>query len=260
MNHHYQQPLPHLSPYIKTILVLEDSAPPDDTTLPLFTNGMPALICRTEKEQNGNENITQLALLGTSAPANCWEISCNTTLIAYFFKPFVLPCIFNIAAAKLKESPVDLRIWEPHKTNALITQLTYATTTSQKIAVLDNLLAHQLQQQKKECAIIQSATDRIMHNSCTEILSDILHELNLNERTFQRMFKKYVGVTPNQFRRICQFQLSFAQLRTGQFDNLSGVAYDCGFADQSHFIRSFKEFTQTTPNNYLRFGLKLKDR
>ena len=51
-----------------------------------------------------------------------------------------------------------------------------------------------------------------MYNSGTEILSELLEKFKLNERTFQRIFKKYVGVTPNQYRRICQFHISFAQL------------------------------------------------
>ena len=92
-----------------------------------------------------------------------------------------------------------------------------------------------------------------------EILSVLLNKLNLTERTFQRIFKKYVGITPNQYRRICQFQISFAQLRSKKFDTLTDVAYDNGFADQSHFIRSFREFTQITPGNYLKFGMNGKN-
>jgi len=98
-----------------------------------------------------------------------------------------------------------------------------------------------------------------MCNPDTEILSILQNKLELNERTFQRIFKKYVGVTPNQYRRICQFQVSFTQVRAKNFDKLSDVAYENGFADQSHFIRSFKEFTQITPNDYLKSGLKEKD-
>jgi AraC-like DNA-binding protein len=37
-----------------------------------------------------------------------------------------------------------------------------------------------------------------------------------------------------------------------RFEKLTDVAYDNGFADQSHFIRSFREFTNVTPNTYLR--------
>jgi AraC-like DNA-binding protein len=98
-----------------------------------------------------------------------------------------------------------------------------------------------------------------MCNSGTpEILSATLENLNISIRTFQRIFKKYVGVTPSQYRRICQFQFSFAQLRAKQFNKLTDVAFDNGFADQSHFIRSFREFTQITPQDYIRSGLSVK--
>jgi AraC-like DNA-binding protein len=258
MQYRYQKPHQQLSEYVRTVLIAEGFAQPDDNKLPLFTNGMPALLCRTAKSSVGTEHILQLALFGKSTPADGWEIKEEETIIAYFFKPFALATIFNLAATELMKTPIELSNWNAHKTNALRMQLIYAITTAQKIEALDNLLLHQLQQQQKECETILYATDHIMYNSTKEILSEILKDLNINERTFQRMFKKYVGITPNQYRRICQFQLSFTQLKTGQFDNLTDVAFENDFADQSHFIRSFKEFTQLTPKDYIKSGLKRK--
>jgi AraC-like DNA-binding protein len=220
---------------------------------------MSALFCKTEKDQSGNENIIQIALFGKEVPEEHWIVKTNETIIAYFFKPFALAGMFNMNAAKLLASPIDLGNWHAHKTNALKPQLIYASSTSRKIEVLDNLLIQQLQQNKRECEIIKYATDQIMLDPGMEILSEMLSRLDLNERTFQRIFKKYVGITPNQYRRICQFQLSFYQLRSKDFNKLTDIAYDSGFADQSHFIRSFKEFTQITPNDYLKSGLKDKN-
>ena len=259
MNHWYQTPNQLLSGYIRTVLILEGFSQPDPDNLPLFTNGMPALFCKTEKESSGNEKIIQLGIFGRSVPEEYWNVNADTTIIAYFFRPFALATTFNIPANKLNKEPIDLSNWSPHKINALKTQLIYAASTSRKVEVLDNLLIDQLKQNKRECEIIQNITDQIIYNPGTEILSEVLEKFKLNERTFQRVFKKYVGVTPNQYRRICQFHISFAQLRAKDFDKLSDVAYDNGFADQSHFIRSFKEFTQVTPNDYLKSGLKEKD-
>jgi AraC-like DNA-binding protein len=255
MEHTYHSPDKLLNTYVRTVLVLEGFCDTNVNTLPIFTNGMPTLLCKTEKEQRGHEHIIQLTLFAKSIPADCWTTHTNTTVIAYFFKPFALTSLFNVSAQKLSEASIDLCSWSPHTYNALNTQLTYAPSTSRKLEVLDHLLLQQLKENQEVCEIVQYATDTIMCNSGKEILPQILKELKLNERTFQRIFKKYVGITPTQYRRICQFQLSFDQLRSKQFDKISDIALDHGFADQSHYIRSFKEFTQTTPSDYLQKGL-----
>jgi len=257
MKYRYQKPHQLLSEYVRTVLIVEGIAQAGDNKLPLFTSGMPAFLCSTLKTSHGI-NIRQLTLYGKSTPTDIWELKNDETIVAYFFKPFSLASFFNLSAAVIVKNPVELSKWDAHKTNALRTQLSYAKNTNEKIEALDGLLLHQWQQQQRECEIVRQSTDRIMIDSGKEVLSQILEELNLNERTFQRMFKKFVGVTPSQYRRICQFKLSFEKVRNGNFDKLTDVAYQTGFADQSHFIRSFKEFTDITPKDYKRSGLKRK--
>jgi len=63
-----------------------------------------------------------------------------------------------------------------------------------------------------------------------------------------------VGVAPNLYRRICQFNTAFVQLNRRRHQKLSDIAFQNGYADQSHYIRSFKEFTHITPSEYLKFG------
>jgi AraC-like DNA-binding protein len=258
MLYRYQKPHRLLSEYVKTVLIVEGVGLTLDNKLPLFTNGMPAFLCSTVKTSSGIINTRQLTLYGKSTPTDLWELKENETIIAYFFNPFSLASFFNLSAAAIVKNPVELSGWDAHKTNALRTQLSYAKKTAEKIEVLDGLLLQQFKERRRECEIIRQSTDRIMMDSGKEVLSEILEELNLNERTFQRIFKKFVGITPSQYRRICQFKVSFEKLRTGNFDKLTDVAYETGFADQSHFIRSFKEFTDITPKDYKKSGLKRK--
>lgn len=257
MQYRYEIPHKQLTEYVRTILIIEGFSKSDSNKLPVFTNGMPLLFCKTEKSDAAYEKIDQLTLYSKS-PSDIWTVNEQSTIIAYFFRPFVLTSLFNVPADKLSEKPIDISSWNPQINLALKTQVADAMETSRKIEVLDNLLLQQLQSNQQTCSIIQYATDQMMTNSGKEIITELLQTLNLTERTFQRIFKKYVGVSPTHYRRICQFQQSFGQLREKQFNRISEVAYDNDFADQSHFIRSFKEFTQVTPKDYLKKGLKNK--
>ena len=87
MKYWYQKPHQLLSEYVRTVLILEGFSQPATEQLPLVTNGMPALLCRTEGDQNGTENVLQLALFGRSATADSWTINDTTTIIAFSFKP-----------------------------------------------------------------------------------------------------------------------------------------------------------------------------
>jgi AraC-like DNA-binding protein len=256
MQHRYEIPHKQLTEYVRTILIIEGFSESGSNKLPVFTNGMSVLFCKTERGDT-YEKIDQLTIY-SKPPSDIWTVNEQSTIVAYFFRPFVVSSLFNISAGKLSEEPLDLSTWNPQINLALKTQIADAMETSRKIEVLDNLLLQQLHHNQQTCSIIQYATDQMMANPGKEIIAELLKTLNLNERTFQRVFKKHVGISPTHYRRICQFQQSFGQLREKQFNKISEVAYDNDFADQSHFIRSFREFTQITPKDYLKTGLKNK--
>jgi AraC-like DNA-binding protein len=227
-------------------LVFDNRRTGENATLPLFTNGMPALLYKT------NNCIT---IFGQSVPENEWNAKEDETIIAFFFKPFVLGTIFKLSAHDLKEKPVELNLWNAQKAMALSIQLHHLKSTQQKVETLSHFIHSQIQINQRDCEIIRYATDSIMQNSKADSLSNLLEDLHLTERTFQRIFKKYVGLTANEYRRICQFYFAFSQLRGGHFETLTDVAYAHGYFDQSHYTRSFKKFTNTTPNEYLQSGL-----
>src|SRR5882757_4913390 len=187
MRHRYAKPNKLVTGYVRTVLIIEGFSKTNSNNLPVFTNGIPTLFCRTEKSKDGFENITHLTLFCKS-PADIWTVNRQTAIIAYFFKPFAIASLFNISAKELSEKPLDLSTWSAHKYMALKTQLIYAIDTSRKIEVLDNLLTKQLSENQQVCKIVQYATDQIMNNSSKEIIAGILEALNLKERTFQRIF------------------------------------------------------------------------
>ncbi len=63
-----------------------------------------------------------------------------------------------------------------------------------------------------------------------------------------RNFKKEVGLTPHRFQ--IQNRVRKAQRLLQRQMDLTKVAYDTGFYDQSHFIKSFEKIVGLTPANY----------
>ncbi len=79
-------------------------------------------------------------------------------------------------------------------------------------------------------------------------LNSLAKEIDVNPYTLIRSFKAVTGITPHAFRMNCRIELARKLLQKG-FD-LSQVALECGFFDQSHFHRHFKAITTVTPKKY----------
>jgi AraC-like DNA-binding protein len=250
-----KNPIPNenISDFVQNILVIENFQVTNPFVLPLYANGSPTLLFQTAKgEIKGNSN--NLTLFGQTVFPETLTIKEDFTLIAYFFKPFALSTLFGFSAQELTDNPIDINLLEPSKTLELQEKLLNSNSINEMINLIDNYIFSLLNKIKADINLIKFATTEIVKNPDNEILKKVQNELHLTERTFQRMFKKNVGLSPNQYRRIGQFSSAFKQLQQKQFENLFDIAFDNGYSDQSHFTRSFKEFTNITPKDYLKFG------
>lgn len=73
----------------------------------------------------------------------------------------------------------------------------------------------------------------------------------LSAKQFNRVFSAQVGVRPKEFMRIVRFQRALYILQSGQPVNFAQLAAGCGYYDQAHMIREFREFSGYTPLEYI---------
>ena len=86
----------------------------------------------------------------------------------------------------------------------------------------------------------------------TENVKKFCEKSGINIKYLERLFSKYTGVTPKIFSRITRFQrVSNEILYSGNYHNLTELAYDGEYYDQAHFIKEFREFSGVTPGEFL---------
>lgn len=79
-----------------------------------------------------------------------------------------------------------------------------------------------------------------------------LSELELSERQIERIFQDYIGISPRDFLKISKVNKAVAILN--EYPRLTDIAFECGYFDQAHFIRSFKSLTGLTPGEYRHYN------
>ena len=79
-------------------------------------------------------------------------------------------------------------------------------------------------------------------------LDEFATRFSLRKETLIRTFKQDTGLTPGSFLNKSRVEYAKARLRAG--DDIADVAYQSGFADQSHFHKTFVSYTAATPRQY----------
>lgn len=80
-------------------------------------------------------------------------------------------------------------------------------------------------------------------------LKDLSEAAGVHPVTVSKHFPKYFSCTFGEYMRRLKIEKSLYFLKASRF-SLTEIAAECGFSDQSHFIRTFKQLTGFLPNNY----------
>jgi AraC-like DNA-binding protein len=241
-----------IASYVHSIVVLEDNGLKNDYIIPLIAKGLPSITFQVtgSASNNGGSN---LVLYGQNLKPFEFRVSGHLTMIAYFLHPHILNNFFGFDANEATDLSIDLNFIQPAKDVNLKEQLLNAPSLHAQLQLMNDLIlkiAGAIRTDTNKA--IAFATNAIQKNNGLIPLKNIQEELQVTERTFQRLFEHHVGISPKTFSKVCQFNSAFQQLGNKDFSKLGDIAYQNGYADQSHLIRIFKEFTNVSPKEYLR--------
>ena len=113
-------------------------------------------------------------------------------------------------------------------------------------------ILHSLSAESSSCNIIMPAIKYLENNYQNPNLTnaELALKCNISEVYFRRIFTKHYNMTPKQFLIDIRINKSKQLLSEGAL-KINAVAVKCGFSNQYHFCRVFKEKTGLTPTEYM---------
>jgi AraC-like DNA-binding protein len=109
--------------------------------------------------------------------------------------------------------------------------------------------------------MVNEAIEHIAAQPNMTRVDDLAHQFNLTKRTLERLFSRYVGISPSWVIRRYRLYEATDRLDKGEIVDWPRLAADLGYFDQAHFIKDFKKITGVSPGEYTRLlspGEKLK--
>jgi len=253
----YEQIAPpdYLRNYVRYFYLLEsENKQPAVYTFTTIADGGPGVLFQPHTHGKYSQNgklLPELFLYGQSTTHVETSLDGKFATIGILFYPHALKSVFGLDAHELTDLCLDLNAEAGKEGYLLSEQLAGAPTVAARVDVLSKYLFFLV---RKNSILTDSkmeyAINQIVQSGGSISLRDLHKTLGLSERSVERKFKQYVGLSPKLFARICRFQSSLLQIRSFKHDKLSDIAYENEYADQSHLIRAFREFSGMSPNEY----------
>ncbi len=162
------------------------------------------------------------------------------------FYPFV-----SFPISRLANKTVSLQDVFGEAGSALETAIRATADDEEMIAAAEKFLRSRNPLPDESVALLHQIIARIATDREITGTSDLQNQFNLTVRTLQRLFHRYVGVSPSWVIRRYRLHEAVARLERGEIVDWPGLAVDLGYFDQAHFIKDFKKMIGVSPGKYV---------
>jgi AraC-like DNA-binding protein len=209
------------------------------------------LRCDLFKENVWNQS-PPYTLIGVYAKPYVVQFQGQVDVFAIRFKPEGFYSIFGVPAALFTSSFDDIETVLDKNFSGLCAKIREAVTTPDKIDLAECFLLRKLQNNNTPITYLNRAAELIRRTNGFIRVEDLAQQSYISMRQLEREFTSKIGITPKQYIRLARLNEVHRQLQLHKEMSFTQITYQCGYADQAHFIRDFKNFTGESPKFFQR--------
>ncbi len=249
-----QEPIAELKNCIKSFWLIDSEGDKSSFVQKIIPDGYPELIFHYKSTFRANisgEWFLQDKYLVAGQIRNHFFLE-NTGEIGMFgikLQPWTLKLLFNIDINLLTDMVISIADAKLSILNPLKDILINEKPFESKVEIIENWFIDNIDLKNENISKGQNAVQYFIDKNGEISIQEVLEFIDISQRSLERYFKAYIGLTPKFYSRIIRFTNVFKLVKAENF-NWSDIAYLAGFYDQSHFIKNFKEFTGEEPSGY----------
>lgn len=160
------------------------------------------------------------------------------------------PFLGGSPAAALQNTHVSLEALWGADAARLQASIAEAATPDAALTRLEQTLVRRIQPALEANPVVAAAVAALHHGGYRWTIAALAHEIGVSQQRLCRLFHEQVGLTPKQTARLQRFQAALRLRATDPAGSWADHALACGFADQSHLVHDFQEFTGLAPQAF----------
>lgn len=173
-------------------------------------------------------------------------------VVAAMFWPAGFHAFYRGPVRELTDRRVSLGDIFDVDVDALEERVFCAADDAQRIQPLEELLLRTGPQLSDDATKVRAWVAMVVSDPAILRVDQLAKRVDTNVRTLQRLFARYVGVSPKWVIRRNRLHEAAERLADPKPPDLAALAVELGYADQAHFIRDFGELVGSTPAEYVR--------
>jgi AraC-like DNA-binding protein len=256
-------PSKELQPFIKHYLFLESEGK-TVKKLRLFSDGNMGIVfsfgsnlITRNKNHELVEDLPNSFLYGQISQFRDLYLEGEAVLIVVVFQPSGINQLIGISADELLDKIIRTEDFFGLQGLEIQEKLAEKVDYQSKLELL-NTFFRELMAKKitSNQWLIHASLDFIVKNKGNISVNQLVQYTGYTERHLERKFIETIGLSPKKFSNIIKLH-SFLKYLKEEPKNLTTIAYEAGYADQSHLIKEFKKYTGITPTEYVSKASKL---